>query len=526
MKSLSLSFLITALLLTACNTELTLDGNDPDGDAARGPIACENIGSAAPANTTITTAAPVPAGTFKAPAPSFPGMGADYSGLPDFCRVTGSIKPTPDSDIQFELWLPAENWNGRFMQTGNGVAAGSIVISSLTDPLMRGYAVTNTDTGHKGAGDSFAWAVGHPEKLIDYGHRAAHELTVAGKAITAAYYGRAPEKSYWNGCSTGGRQGLMEAQRYPDDYDAIIAGAPANNWTSLVSLSAMMENNFGPDGLGIDKLGVLKAAAISSCDALDGVTDGVISEPDTCPFDPASTRCSVGQTGQCLTPEEVTIAKRFYAGVVTSDGKVHMPGTGPGSEQLWSLTASPMFNIGTNFYRDVVFKDPDWNPGTFDINANLPAAIRVDNGTINAMDPDISAFIENGGKLLLYHGTIDGLIPYGNTVNYYNSVVDLLGENKIKDNVKLYVVPGMSHCSGGNGVFQIDWLSAMEEWIENDRTPGTLPGVRPDVIPGAFGAPPVSGNGFTRPLCPYPEIAGYKGSGDDRDSANFECVKP
>ena len=228
MKLISISALVMGVGLTAYNT------------ASAQPVQCEDLKSARIINTTITTAETVAAGAFKPQVPGFPGLAADYTKLPAFCRVSGSIKPTADSDIRFDLWLPAEGWNGRFMQTGNGVAAGSIVYSSLAEPLTRGYAVTHTDTGHQGAGDSFSWAVGHPEKLTDYAYRAVHELTVAGKAITTAYYGKAPEKSYWNGCSTGGRQGLKEAQRYPDDYDAIIAGAPASNWTALVTLSAML----------------------------------------------------------------------------------------------------------------------------------------------------------------------------------------------------------------------------------------------------------------------------------------------
>jgi feruloyl esterase len=494
--------------------------------ATTAPTPCENLKSVNFTNTTITGAETVAAGAFKPPVPGFPGLGADYSKLPAFCRVSGSIKPTADSDIRFDLWLPIAGWNGRFMQTGNGVAAGSIVYSSLAEPLLRGYAVANTDTGHTGAGDDFSWSIGHPEKLTDFAYRAVHELTVTGKAITAAYYGRAPEKSYFNGCSTGGRQGLMEAQRYPQDYDAIIAGAPANNWTALLTLSAMMENNMGSAGLGVDKLGVLKEAAIARCDALDGVADRVIADPDSCPFDPAATRCKNGSTGSCLSEREVAIAKRFYAGVVDSDGTVHMPGTGPGSEQQWAIAASPQFRIGTHYYRDVVLKDPDWQPGAFDVGANLPLAIQSDNGNITAMDPDLSAFIENGGKLILYHGTTDGLIPYGNTVNYYRSVVAKLGADRIKDQVRFYLVPGMAHCSGGDGAFVIDWLSAMEEWVEQGQAPGALRATRPDVIPGAFGAPPTTGNGFTRPACVYPEIARYQGSGDQKDAANFECAAP
>jgi len=214
--------------------------------------ACASLASRSFANTTIASAEVVAAGALSVPIAGPPGLAADYSKLPSFCRVSGSIKPTADSDIRFEVWLPAERWNGKFLQTGNGGAAGALVHASMAEPLSRGYAVAHTDTGHQGGLGDFGWAVGHPEKLIDYQYRAVHELTVVGKAITAAHYGEAPDKSYWNGCSTGGRQGLKEAQRYPEDYDAIVAGAPASNWSALMSLSVLIQRNLGPDGLGAD----------------------------------------------------------------------------------------------------------------------------------------------------------------------------------------------------------------------------------------------------------------------------------
>src|SRR5688572_15284559 len=211
------------------------------------PLACADMKSARIPKTVVAVAEPVAAGQFRSPAPPAFGPPVDYSRLPAFCRVAGTIRATAESDIRFELWLP-ENWNGKFMQTGNGGAAGAIVYDSLIDPLLRGYAVANTDTGHQGAGGDFAWAVGNPQKLIDYQYRAVHELTVVGKALTAARYGRQADKSYWLGCSTGGRQGLKEAQRYPEDYDGIVAGAPASNWSALMSLSILIQRNMGPNG--------------------------------------------------------------------------------------------------------------------------------------------------------------------------------------------------------------------------------------------------------------------------------------
>jgi feruloyl esterase len=411
------------------------------------------------------------------------------------------------------------------MQTGNGGAAGSIVYESLADPLARGYAVANTDTGHQGPGGDFAWAVGQPEKLTDYQYRAVHELTVAGKAITAARYGRAAEKSYWNGCSTGGRQGLKEAQRYPDDYDAIVAGAPAANWSPLMALSISIQREMGPGGLGVDKVGLLKESAIAMCDALDGVTDRVIANPAQCRFDPASLQCGSATAGaQCLAPTEVAAAKRIYAGLVDPSGVTQFPGTGVASEPLWAAYASPQFSIGTNYFRNVVVNDPSWDPATFELVRDLARAATQDAGAADAMNADLSAFVARGGKLLLYHGTTDGLIPYGNTLNYYHSVIEKLGLERTDEHVKLYLVPGMDHCAGGEGAHQVDWQTAIEDWLERGVELGALPAAHPAVPAGVPGATPSAA--YTRPACVYPTVVRYKGSGDTTDAANFECVEP
>jgi feruloyl esterase len=354
-----------------------------------------------------------------------------------------------------------------------------------------------------------------------------HELTIAGKAITAASYGKGPAKSYWVGCSTGGRQGLKEAQRFPDDYDAIIAGSPASNWSALMSLSILIQRNLsGPNGLGIAKLGVLKEAAISQCDAIDGVKDRVISETAKCSFDPASTQCQGDNTKQCLSAAEVAAAKRIYAGVVSKSGRILMPGTGPGSEPLWSAYASPAFGIGTNYFRNLIAHDPNWDPMSFDADADLARQDKADAGAAVAMDPNLSKFIAHGGKLITYHGTTDGLIPYGNSVNYYESVVAKLGSKKAEGSVRFYLVPGMDHCLGGEGAFLIDWLTPLENWVEKGQAPGALHAAHPAAMPGLPGAPSSVGKAFTRPACPYPQMAKYQGSGDATDAANFTCVKP
>ena len=490
------------------------------------PLACADMKSAGIPKTVVAVAEAVPAGQFRSTArPAF-GAPPDYSRLPAFCRVAGTIRATAESDIRFELWLP-EAWNGKFMQTGNGGAAGAIVYESLMDPLLRGYAVANTDTGHQGGGGDFAWAAANPQKLVDYQYRAVHELTVAGKALTAARYGRPADKSYWLGCSTGGRQGLKEAQRYPEDYDGIVAGAPASNWSALMSLSILIQQQMGPNGLGVDKVAMLKEAAIAACDADDGVIDRVIGDPAACEFDPAALQCAAGASGQCLSPSEVAAAQRIYAGVVDGRGEVVMSGTGPGSEPLWPAYASPQFSIGTNYFRNVVAKDPSWDPASFEVDRDLARLEAADNGAAKAMDPDLSEFVGRGGKLITYHGTTDGLIPFGNSVSYHESVVDELGERRADNSVRLYLVPGMDHCAGGEGAFAVDWLTPLERWVENGEEPGALHGEHPAEPRAASGAAPAQpSQPFTRPVCPYPQVATYRGTGDAADAASFECASP
>ena len=491
------------------------------------PVACADLKSARVPKTVVAVAEPVAAGQFRSPAPPAFGPPVDYSRLPAFCRVAGTIRATAESDIRFELWLP-ENWNGKFMQTGNGGAAGAIVYDSLVDPLLRGYAVANTDTGHQGGVGDFAWAVGQPQKLIDYQYRAVHELTIAGKALTARRYGRPADRSYWLGCSTGGRQGLKEAQRYPEDYDGIVAGAPASNLPALMSLSVSIQRNMGAGGFPIEKLGLLKQAAIATCDEQDGVADRVITNVATCIFDPSSLQCAAGATAECLSPSEVEAAKRIYAGLVDSSGAVVMPGTGPASESLWAAYASPQFGIGTSYFRSIVMNDTSWDPATFDVDRDHTRAEAADNGAAKAMEPDLSAFVGRGGKLITYHGTTDGLIPYENSVNYHASVVKEIGQRKTDDSVKLYLVPGMDHCTGGEGAFAVDWLTPLERWVEQGEEPAALQAAHPAGAPAAPPgvAAPQPSQPFTRPVCPYPQVPTYRGAGDVADAASFECAVP
>ena len=493
-----------------------LQASAPAGAAEKLEDTCQGLLKVPLAHGTVSTSESVKAGTFEPPIPDPPGAPpTHYSQLPDFCRVSGALAPSADSHILFELWLPQSGWNGHFLQVGNGGAAGSIIYSALAAGLQKGYAVTNTDTGHSGGVGEFAWAVGHPEKLTDYAYRAVHEVTLAARALTTTFYRHSPDKSFWNGCSTGGRQGLMEALRYPEDYDAIVAGAPANNFGPLMALSIQVIRNVGvPGGLPVSKLSLLKEAAIAQCDANDGVVDRVIGEPARCRFDPGTLACKGAEEAGCLTQAEVSAARNVYVGVVGKSGKAFFPGTGVGSELAWGFYASPRFPIGSNFFQAVGTGDPNWAPANFDADRDVPR-LQAKSVDIAATSPDLSAYLGRGGKLMLYHGTTDGLIPYQNTESYYKGLVSQLGASARANQVRFFTVPGMDHCAGGEGAFVVDWLGAMERWEVSSVAPEVLSGSRPPTV-----------QPFTRPVCAYPKSARYLGSGNTSDAAHWSCAAP
>jgi feruloyl esterase len=502
-------FLSTACaLVAACASQ--------DAPPAQMPIAggsCTDLAKLALPNVTITKAELAGAGLGAGTTP-----GVDASKLASFCRVAATLKPTTDSDIRIEVWLPAQNWNGKFLGTGNGGAAGSIGYPPLADGITRGYAVAATDTGHQGGGADYSFAIGHPEKLADNAWRAVHEMTVTGKALTKAYYSASPKLSYWNACSTGGRQGLKEAQRFPTDYDAIIAGAPARAWPGLPALSIMMQNELtDPNGLPVSKLSALKEAAIKACDANDGVTDRVVNEPGKCKFDPAVTLCKSGDAADCLTSAQVASARRIYAGLRDpKTGDVIFPGMNPGSEPAWAGLAGA-FKIGESYFRDVVHGDPSWKAAQFNAATDVPLAAKLDAGAMDASQPDLSAFFRRGGKLILYHGTTDGLIPTQSTIDLDSSFYRTKQMPSVIDaSVKFFLIPGMDHCRGGEGASNADFLGAMEHWVEHGQVPSTI--IASKSLPG--------GAARTRPLCNFPGVAKYSGSGSTDDAANFSCIAP
>jgi len=476
---------------------------------------CDALKSLSLPNVTITAAEFVLPG---APPPSA-GRGAQGAPMPAHCRVAATLKPSPDSHIEMELWLPAENWNGKFLALGNGGWAGSIQTAAIAAGLRQGYATASNDTGHKGGSASFA--VGHPEKLVDFGYRAMHEMAVRSKALIQAFYNRAPRLSYYQGCSTGGRQGMMEAQRYPEDFDAIIAGAPVYNVIHLnvsqVSLQVDMLRNQSKI-VAPEKVRLFANAVMAACDEKDGVKDGIISEPRTCKFDPTPLLCKAGEGVDCLTGSQLENAKSVYLPVTTSKGQPVYPGRSPGFETGWRIPVQgePLNPLFGDSPRYIGRQDPNWDVMTFNLESDLALALK-NGGFIEANDPDLTKFKARGGKLLLYHGWADPGPAPENTINYYEAVNKKLGGPQ-SDWMRLFLMPGVGHCGGGVGPDQADYLGAIERWVES--------GVAPDQILATRNAGRGGQTPMSRPLCPFPQVARYNGSGSTSDAANFKCVQP
>ncbi|MBK9708074.1 MAG: tannase/feruloyl esterase family alpha/beta hydrolase [Acidobacteria bacterium] len=495
---------------------------------------CEGLAELKLPNTTITTAQTVAMGAFSPQS----GSAAPYKELQAFCRVVGVIKPANDSEIKFEVWLPSANWNGKFHGIGNGGFAGSISYAGLAGAIARGYATASTDTGHNG-GDA-SWALGHPEKIVDYGHRAIHEMTEKAKLIVKAFYGAGPKRSYFASCSNGGRQALMEAQRYPNDYDGLIAGAPSNAFTQILTGFAWNMQNLLVDPAGYipaKKLKAIETAANAACDGRDGVTDGVLDNPRKCGFDPAVLLCKGVETDDCLTDKQITALKKIYAGPRDAKGNQIIPGfepggeTGPGGWTSWITGATPtlalQFFFSTQAFKNMIYNDPNWDFKTFQLERDGRLASEKLGPVLDAIDPNLKAFSARGGKLILYHGWNDAALPPVNTINYFNSVLARMGQRQAGSFMRLFMAPGVQHCAGGPGpdTFgqmvtpaqsdpQHDLTLALERWVEQ--------GIAPEQVIATKRA---GGNTQrSRPLCPYPQVAGYKGTGSTDDAANFKCV--
>lgn len=485
-----------------------------------GPAAatsCESLGVLKLPAAEVTSAATVAAGTFSPPNVPGGNAAASFALLPAFCRVTATLKPTSDSDIKIEVWLPVAGWNGKFQAVGNGGWAGVIPLPSLAGAVAGGYASAGTDAGH--SGNSAAFAVGHPEKVIDMGYRAVHEMTVHAKAIIAAYYGAAPTLSFWNACSQGGRQGITSAVRYPADFDGVVAGAPAVNWMHLNAGRIALNQAINRDAAHViprEKYAMVHAAVLDACDGLDGVTDGVLENPRACRFDPQVLECKGADALSCLTAPQVGAARAAYAPVTNpATGDVIMPGLERGTELSWGTLGGPQpLGNAVEAFKYVVFQDANWDWRQFNLATDLDRAERADNGVLNSSDPNLKPFFDRGGKLLIYHGWSDPQVLPGNTINFFNRVVGVAGHESVGASMQLYMVPGMNHCRGGAGTDSFDVMGEIERWVASGHAPARITASR--IVNGAVER--------TRPLCAYGQVARWNGTGSTNEAANFACV--
>ncbi len=495
---------------------------------------CESLTSFTAPGLTIISAVSVPAGTFRWEEKAAPVT------VPAFCRVSALFTP----EVRFEIWLPAQ-WNKKLLAVGNGGLAGTIAFGAMVLPLQLGYATSSTDTGHSSPStNDGAWALGHPERIADFADRAIHVMAEADKKIIQVFYGNSPVHSYFNGCSQGGHEALVEAQRYPADFDGIIAGDPANNWNRhyagghLWSAMAMEGDGYIP----ASKVPLLAKAVNDACDALDGVRDGVLNDPRRCHFDPSVLLCKTDQLSanntECFTKAQVEAVKKLWIGLRNADGDQIYPGlvpggeAGPGGWANWITGDAPgnggHSRLGIPFYRYFVFENPEWDFRTFRFDAPAGGESDVDltdaklGKLFNANDPDLTAFRSRGGKLIQYHGWSDPDITPLNSIHYYENVVQTVANGGIhglrdtKTFYRLFMVPGMQHCSGGPGPTRFNMIEPLEQWVEHGTAPEKV--MASHVTNGVVDR--------TRPLCPYPQEAQWKGTGSTDDAANFTCALP
>lgn len=524
--------LLAALLPAIALPALAQAGAAASPDATR----CSALASLKLDHATVASATVITAGAgledVRLPAAMLPAAHA----LPAFCRVRIEDHPSADSDIRTEVWLPLAAWNGRFRGQGNGGFAGNIDYPGLAAAVRDGYASGGTDTGHVGGRADFA--LGHPEKVKDFGWRAVHDMTVQAKAVTTAFYGRPVAHSYFTACSDGGREALMEVERFPQDYDGVLAGAPAYNWSGLLSGGAAGEQLLHAtpaNEITAADLPLIAKAALAACDARDGLKDGILSDPAHCGFDPATLLCRDGQTQGCLTQPQVATLRAFYNSKLDASGRKILPGSVPGAEDApgawdtWVVgdTAQGLF-YSQGYFRNFVYERPDWQLASFDLSRDWKLATDKTGADLNSTSTAIQPFLSHG-KLILYHGWADPAIPALGTVDYYNGVVSAVGQPAVDRSVRLYMVPGMLHCGGGPGATdfgqaeyarrsdaQHDIFTALEQWVESNTAPGTLIATK---LGGGKTAPkPV----MTRPLCVYPQLPVYA-TGDPNSATSFTC---
>ena len=506
---------------------------------------CADLTSFLLPDTTITLAQSYTAGTTVAGATKAPV---------DLCRVAGTIKPGAQSNIHFEVWIPTEaNWNGKYQQTGNGGFAGSISLGNIANAVSRGYAAAATDDGTSGPPSGAPAFIHNADVALDYGYRAVNATSEKSKAIISMLMGRAPSYSYFVGCSDGGREGLQEAQRFPDDFDGVIVGSPINDQVGefassyLYNMQATLggpQTNGVPDAyIPSSKLALLSDAALAQCAGKDGgvASDLFLSDPRQCRFDPGVVQCRRGQDpATCLTSAQVDAARQLYAGP-HEHGILLFPGLEPGGEAAaggwanWITGSSPsspgsQYGLGKGFACSLMQNAADCDYLSIDVVQQDKAARLRFQPIISSIDPDLRPFKARGGKMIQYAGWADAAVPPENGLNYYRKVTHTIGNPS--DFYRVFMVPGMAHCSGGagpnafgNGIVngpaidaEHDLVKALERWVEQGIAPQRI--VATHYVNNAAS----QGVAFQRPLCPYPERGEYVGSGDANDAANFRCV--
>lgn len=519
---------VLSLALAGCST------SEPTPPVVQQVASCGDLAQLKLDGGVIESAEPVKAGAAVGTEPGQPAIPAAAA----FCRVKAVLTPNAQSSIKVEVWLPERAaWNGKLLGAGNGGFGSNMTVPALTmrGGIAQGYASVGSDLGHHALNDvDGSWALNQPEKIIDYGHRANHLASIAAKTVLASYYAAPLSASYFHGCSDGGREALMEAQRYPQDYDAIIAGAPASPWTRLVT-------SFAADHLAVfadpaselkpESLKLLQSASLAMCDKIDGLEDGLIDDPRACKFDPGALLCGPGVATACLTQPQAEAARKLYTGAKDSSGKPFFPGYAPGAEaisgtwELWLTTDKAQHGkFATEYFRYLVHNDPAWTLAKFNLEKDYEAARQRTRAQLDADNPDLSAFIGRGGKLILYHGWQDAAIAPENTINYYEAV-RAKNPAQAASSVRLFMVPGMSHCLAGPGPNAFDVLGALDKWRSGGPAPEQMTATKFDNdIFGYLGLPAKAQR--TRPICAYPKVARWTGLASTDDAANFRCVEP
>jgi feruloyl esterase len=506
---------------------------------------CADLTKLALDHTEMVSATPIDAGALaladQKPDPMFKAM-------PAFCRVVAVARPTADSNIKIEVWLPLSGWNGKFVGVGNGGFAGSIYYHQLGVAVRSGFASGATDAGHTGEATDSTWALGHPEKVIDFGYRAVHSMTATSMAIVQAFYANKPQHTYFSSCSDGGREALMEAQRFPNDYEGILAGAPAYNWTNLVTRAAELARELLSNDASYvpaSKVPAINKAVLAACHSSE--PGSFLADPRACHFSPDTLVCKGTETDACLTAAQAKTVNDLYSDSHTSDGKLEYHGLLPGGElggngwPGWITGSERGKSAGQayaqGYFANVVYSNADWKLEGFELDRDLKAAKEKTANQLDAVNSDLSAFQARGGKLILYHGWNDPAISPLATIDYYNSVVDRMGSAPTASFVRLFMVPGMQHCAGGPGPTNFgqggatfdpamdgpdhNITAALEQWVEQGVAPEQVIGTGTSETTG-----PEKGASFSEPICAYPKAARSKGNGDKADASNYACVAP